>query len=53
MSDFWIFVNLREYDKVLNIRQDTIMEDFRECQVSAYTSVAQGSELAWIGLNNA
>ena len=53
MSEFWIFVTFRKYalrfsyGKVLNI------PGFRVCQVSAYASVAQGSEYSWIWLNNA
>ena len=28
MSEFWIFVNFRKYDKVLNMYRDEIMEGF-------------------------
>ena len=35
------------YGRVLNI------PEFRVCQVSAYANVAQGSEYAWIWLNDA
>ena len=36
MSDFWIFVNFRKYDKVLIMRRDAIMEEFWICQDSEY-----------------
>ena len=35
------------------MRQDAIIEGFWICQVSKYASVAQGSEYAWIRMNNA
>ena len=28
ISEFQIFVNFRKYDRVLNMRQDPIMEEF-------------------------
>ena len=58
MSEFWIFVNFHQiwqgseyelgcnYGRVLNIPW------FQVYQVSAYASIAQGSEYAWIWLNN-
>ena len=36
MSDFWIFVNFRKYDRVLNICRDIIMDGFRISQDSEY-----------------
>ena len=41
-----MFVDFSKYDWVLNMRRDEIMDipGFRECQVSAYASVAQGSK---------
>ena len=58
MWHLWIFVNFHEYGKVLKMPQDAIMEVFwifqdSEYWVSAYVSVVQGSEDAWIWLNNA
>ena len=34
--EFWIFVNCRKYDRVLNMRRDAIMEGFRIFQDSEY-----------------
>ena len=28
MSEFWIFVNIRKYDRVLNMRRDAVTEEF-------------------------
>ena len=28
MSEFWIFTNFLKFDRVLNMRQDVIMEEF-------------------------
>ena len=28
MSEFWIFINFRKYDRALNMRQNAIMEGF-------------------------
>ena len=39
--------------RVLNMSEFWIFLNFRVCQVSAYASIAQGSEYAWIWLNNA
>ena len=36
MSEFWVFVNFRKYDRVLKMRQDTIMEGFGIFQDSEY-----------------
>ena len=53
MSDFWIFVNYRKYDRDLNMSGYNYgrvlnIPGFPVCQVSAYASVAEGSEYAWI-----
>ena len=58
ISEFWIFVSFGKYDsseyvsgwdfgRVLNI------PGFRVYKISTYVSVSQGSEYAWIWLNNA
>ena len=36
ISEFQIFVNFRKYDRVLNMRQDPIMEEFCIFQNSKY-----------------
>ena len=36
MSEFWIFVNLRIYDRVMNMSRDVIMEEFWIFQDSEY-----------------
>ena len=36
MSEFWIFVNLRKYDRVMNMSRDVIMEEFWIFQDSEY-----------------
>ena len=37
MSEFWIFVNFRKYNRVLNMRRDAIMSGFWIFQDSEYT----------------
>ena len=37
-SEFWIFVSFRKYGRVLNIRQDAIMEEFWVFQDSEYAT---------------
>ena len=46
-----IFANFRKYDRVLNMHLDANggvlnTPEFQVCQVSAYASIAQGSEYA-------
>ena len=56
MSELWIFVNFLKYDRVLNMRLDAIMKGlwiFLIYRISAYPSVAQGSEYALVRLKNA
>ena len=36
ISEFWIFVNYRKYDRVLNMRQDAVVEGFWILQDSKY-----------------
>ena len=36
MSEFWIFVNFRKYDRILNMRGDAITERFLVIQDSEY-----------------
>ena len=54
ISDIWIFVNFRRYDRVLNMRCDSVIEGFWILQSFEYVrflhnaTVAQGSEYAWI-----
>ena len=53
MSELWIFVNFLKYDRVQNMRLDAIMKGlwiFLIYQISAYASVAQGSEYALLQL---
>ena len=38
MSEFWIFVNFRKFDRVLNMQQDVIMKGFWIFQDSEYAS---------------
>ena len=51
MSEFWIFVIFRKYDRILNMCQDAIMEGFwvfQDSEGSEYFRIPQGSEYAWI-----
>ena len=36
ISEFWVFLNFRKYDRVLNMHQDAIMEEFWIFQYSEY-----------------
>ena len=58
VPEFWILENFRKYDSVLNMlgcnyRRFLNIPGFQVCQVSTYVSIVQGSEYAWIWLNNA
>ena len=57
MSEFWIFVDFLKYDRVPNMHGDgrELWKgfEFQDSEYFVYASVAQGSEYAWIQLNNA
>ena len=58
VPEFWILESFHKYDRVLNMlgcnyRRFLNIPGFQVCQVSVYASIAQGSEYAWIWLNNA
>ena len=36
ISEFWIFINFRKYDRILNMRQNAIMEGLWIFQDSEY-----------------
>ena len=46
MSEFWIFVNFRKYDKVLNMCRDIIKEG-REYQYSGFPGISWNPGIPW------